>query len=217
MKNTLLYIGILAITLVGMTSCGKTTKRKLTNDWKVVSYFEEQEFNTSGGDRSVSTVSMTESTVSNTVIYEPSTGPGTTNSRTGEVKAHEFAIKKDGTWTYLQEINYPNNGFASYSLIKMSGTWSFLKKNKGDDFEKNERIHFNVLKSETREKNYSGTIVMSENSTESSYLTGENVLVYVVKTSKKDALEIELYHNYVFTPNSGSGHSTRMTKKMTLQ
>lgn len=217
MKNTLLYSGVLAIILAGMTSCGKTTKRKLTNDWKVVSYFEEQEFNTSNGDRSVSTISMTESTVSNTVIYEPSTGPGTTNSRTGEVKAHEFAIKKDGTWDYLQETNYPNNGYAFYSRTKLSGTWSFLKKNKGDDFEKNERIQFNVLKSEELDKSYAGTIVMSENTTESTFLTGENVLVYVVKTSKKDALEIELDHNYVFTPDSGSGHSNKMVKKMTLQ
>lgn len=217
MKNTLLYIGMFAMTVVGMTSCGKTTKRKLTNDWKVVSYFEEQEFITSNGDRSVSTTTMTESSVTNSMIYEPSTGPGTTNSRTGEVKAHEFSIKKDGTWSYLQEINYPNNGFASYSRTELSGTWSFLKKNKGDDFEKNERIHFNVLKSETQEKNYSGTIVMSENSTESTFLTGENVLVYVVKTSKKDALEIELDKNYVFTPDSGSGHSNKMIKKMTLQ
>ena len=215
MKNSLRYIGILAVMAVGMTSCGKTNNRKLTNDWKVVSYLEESNYSSSGGNYHT-TVSMTENEVTHSFHQEPANGQSVSNSQTGSVKAHEFIIKKDGTWSYLQEISFPHNGSGNDNRIEHSGTWSFLKKNKGDDFEKNERIHFNILETKGLETLYAGGVVIYSNSNQQTFLTGENVLVYVVKTSKKDALELELEKDYAHTSDPGTGFHNTTIRKMTL-
>lgn len=203
--------------IVGMTSCGKTTKRKLVNNWNVTSSFEEIENTSSNGDRSTNTITTTGTEVTTSAVYDPSSGPTTTNTATGSVLTNEFIIKKDGTWSFTREISFQSGTSSSNNFIEQSGTWSFLEKNKGDDFKKNERVHFNILKSQSLETvSLSGSVV-SSNSMDQTYLTGEKVLVYTVKESKKDQLEMELETNSTLTQTSGNNYSNSTIKKMTLE
>ncbi len=211
MKRTSIYILSALFLAAGISACGKTTKGKMVNDWKVTSYYEEMEF-VSNGEKGTNIVSMTENSVTLSTVYTPSNGPVETNSYPGSVKLHEWAIKKDGTWSSVQEVTYPNGNSAYTNRIEQSGTWSFLRKTKGDEFEKNERVHFNVLQSKTVETQSAGFV----NSTEETYLTGEKVMVYTITASKKDALEMELENSYAFTQTSGYSNSNSLVRKITL-
>jgi hypothetical protein len=202
--------------IVGITSCGKTTKRKLVNDWRVTSSLEETEY-TSNGDHSTNTTTIAENEVTTSTVYDPSTGPTTTNSATGSVLINEFIIQKDGTWSLVREISFQGGTSSSNNRMEQSGTWSFLKNNKSDDFKKNERVHFNVLKSKSLETvSLSGSVVNS-NSYEETYLTGEKVLVYTIKESKKDQLEMEMETSSSLTQTSGNNYSNSAIKRMTLE
>lgn len=215
MKKIILITLSLAF-IVGITSCGKTTTRKLVNDWKVTSSFEEIENTDSNGDHSTNTITITENEVTQTVVYDPSTGPSTSNSATGSVLINEFIIKKDGTWSMEREISFGAGTSSSTERIAQSGSWSFLKNNKSDDFKKNERVHFNVLKSEKLQTVLLSGSVVNSNSYAYTYLTGEKVLVYTIKASKKDQLEMELEKNSSLTQTSGNNYSNSMIQKMTL-
>ncbi|WP_343636186.1 hypothetical protein [Fluviicola sp.] len=199
-----------------LAACGKTTKGKLVNDWKVVSSFEEQEFRNANDEHTVNTLTTTDNEVTSSTFYHPPTGPEVTNSQTGTLNAYEFLIKKDGTWSSVREIAFGSGASSSVSRIEQSGTWSFLKKNKSDDFKKNERVHFNVLNSKEVETSSSGGTVVSSSSAVNTYATGEKVLVYAIKTSKKDELEIELEKNSAFTNNSGTSTNS-LIQKLTLK
>lgn len=187
----------------------------MVNDWKVTSFNEEQEF-ISNSDKNTNTITMTESTVTTKSVNIPSNGsPAIAYTQTGIVKLHEWSIKKDGTWSSVQEIEFNSGNTTNNKKIEQSGTWSFLRQTKGDEFEKNERVHFNVLQSKTVDNTTSGQIV-NTNSEEETYLTGEKVMVYTVLTSKKDALEMELENNYALTQTSGSENSQTLIRKLTL-
>lgn len=212
-------IALITLSLVfiaGISSCGKTTKRKLVNDWKVTASSEKMEFSNSSGDHSSSTLTTTENEVTVTDVFEPSTGPSTTNSNTGSVKINEFIIRKDGTWSMEREIFFESGTTSSTEHIAQSGTWSFLKNNKSDDFKKNERVHFNVLKSEKLQTTSLSGSVVTNNSYAYTYLTGEKVLVYTIKESKKDQLEMELETSTSLTQTAGNGYSESLIQKLTL-
>lgn len=214
MKKAIIYTLSVLFLAAGISACGKTTKGKLVNDWKVTSYLEELEFVSTNGDKGTNTVSMTESSVTTSSVHTPVSGPGSTYSQTGLVKLHEWTIKKDGTWSSVQEIEFQNGNSTYNNKIEQSGTWSFPRKTKGDEFEKNERVHFNILQSKTLETNSGQSALI--NSSEETYLTGEKVLVYTIKESKKDALEMELANDYMLTQTSGNNNSTSLIRKITL-
>ena len=215
MKRISLYILSSLFLAAGISACGKTTKGKMVNDWKVTSFSEELEF-ISSSDKSKNTITMTESTVTSKSVHIPSNGsPGIAYTQTGIVKLHEWSIKKDGTWSSVQEIEFNSGNTTNNKKIEQSGTWSFLRQTKGDEFEKNERVHFNILQSKTVDNTASGQIV-NTNSEEETYLTGEKVMVYTVIRSKKDELEMELENNYAFTQTSGSDNSQTLIRKITL-
>jgi hypothetical protein len=217
MKKLAIITLSLVFAAAGITSCGKTTKGKLVNDWKVTSSFEETVYTTSNGDHTSNTTTITENEVTASTVYDPSTGPTATNSATGSVLINEFVIQKDGTWSLVREISFQGGTSSSNNRIEQSGTWSFLKNNKSDDFKKNERVHFNVLKSNSLETvSLSGSVVNS-NSYEKTYLTGEKVLVYTIKESKKDQLEMELETSSSLTQTSGNNYSNSAIKRMTLE
>jgi hypothetical protein len=216
MKRASIYILSALFLAAGISACGKTTKGKMVNDWKVTSYNEEMAFVSSNGDKDIHTISMTENSVTTAAVHTPATGPGSTYSQTGTVKLHEWTIKKDGTWSSVQEIGFGGGNSTYTNKIEQSGTWSFLRTTKGDEFGKNERVHFNILQSKSVENSTSGQIV-NTNSDEETYLTGEKVMVYTIKSSKKDALEMELENDYRFTQTSGNNNSHTLTRTITLQ
>lgn len=75
-----------------------------------------------------------------------------------------------------------------------SGTWSFIGKNKEEDFKKNERVLFNTMAT-TRSTTTVNTIGNSSNTStdtgSSTYKLGENVTIYTVVESKPKALELK--------------------------
>lgn len=217
MKSSSIYTLSIVFLAIGISACGKTTKRKLVNDWKVTSYYEETKLENPDGDKITNTTSMTETVATMSMVFEPNTGVGSSNSRTGSVNTNEFSIQKDGTWSLIRETTYPS-GNSSYNYkVEQSGTWSFLKKTKGDDFEKNERVHFNVLSSKKLETDVMGQTVVNTSSDEETFLTGENVLVYSIKESKKDELEMELEKKYTVSQDPGNDFSNSTIQKMTLK
>lgn len=229
MNKSIIYgLGIVFLGF-GLNSCGKTTKRKITNDWKIVSLEEERK-----GSSVVSTeedywkTDMTETTVYRYSKYTLTGVDGLYTyayETTGEVKENKMSIKKDGTWQWTQELSYDWNSSENDTYKKdLSGTWSFVSKTKGDDFKKNERIIFNILLNKTSTIQTQNQQVYNDYTEENTFLTGENTMIFTVKESKKKELQLEMESatntSYTYTDTysdiSGSNYLIK-TLKMTLK
>jgi hypothetical protein len=212
MKRISYYSLSITFLAVGLASCGKTTTGKMTNEWRVTSYQEKTELVNTSGDMAMSTVSSNGSDVSNEETNDPSTGPSTTQFQAGTVNAFEYTIKKDGTWSMIKDFTYEYpNGTDNRKQVK-SGTWSFIGKTKGDDFKKNERILFNVLSETETVIQTSNQVVVINQVSSNTYLTGENILIYTISESKKDQLGMNLEESY-----SGTQGSITASKKYSEQ
>ena len=223
MNKSIIYGLGIACLVIGLNSCVKTTKRKITNDWKIVSLEEERK-----GSSVVSTeedywkTDMTENTVYRYSHYTllGVDGPYTyTYETTGEVKENKMSIKKDGTWQWTQELSYDWNGSENDTYKKdLSGTWSFVSKTKGDDFKKNERIIFNILLNKNSTIQTQNQQVVNDYNEEKTFLTGENTMTFTVKESKKKELQLEMEStsNYSNSWSSGVNYQSK-TLKMTLK
>ncbi|MNY13951.1 hypothetical protein D3C86_1471100 [compost metagenome] len=105
---------------------------------------------------------------------------------------NDFTINKDGTWSSVREITKPQGNNFNTSRGEESGTWSFIEKTKGDDFKKNERVLFNVLDVKYYSVTKQGGAIISENTSTSTYLSGERSQIYTITSSKKKKLEMEI-------------------------
>lgn len=201
MKRTLFYALSMAFLTVGLVSCAKTSKGKMVNEWKVSSQNESSTSVQFDGDKTVETVSYSENAVTRTTVYTPAIGLQMETVQTGIVNTNELEIGKDGTWTWTKTILYGSGTSTELSTDIQSGTWSFIGTTKGDEFKKNERVLFNILsiKSTTIETNQ-GTITNSSGS--DTYLTGEKTMIFTIKESKKDELQMEAEGKNVYTDDS---------------
>ncbi len=197
-KAIILGMSVLALS-VSFSSCKKTSKRKVSKDWKVSKY------------------ENTTSTVSENIDGESGTrtenGGNTSVSKTVKVNEWTWTIDKKGTWSENKNVtySYTSSGIqvVEEKTSKVSGTWAFLSKNKSGEFKKNERIAFTILKEEDHTKK---TSTLNGNSTveESSYTgndTGYDVdVVYTVKESKGKSLVLvnEYKESWVDSGDSGS-------------
>lgn len=212
MRTTSIYLLSGLVLLVGLSACAKSTKRKVANEWKVTS-FTEQGSSVSDGDKTTSTRTITESTITSSTLYEPAAGPSYTTEESGVVKLNDFTINTDGTWSTIQEFVYSYSGGVTTEVhIERSGTWSFLAKTKGDDFKKNERILFNVLKMNSISVQKTNGIVTDQESSGTVNLTGKETEVYTVTKSKKDQLELEMESHNTFNDEQ----SVKTSRKMVL-
>lgn len=217
-RNTL-YTLCMAFLAAGIASCGKSTTSKITNNWTIVSSEKEQTEVYENGDKDYTRNSFTETTVVNHYEYTPSGGTIEVQENSGKVVSNTIEIKKDGTWIWNQELSYDTDfgGNTSNTTTKsiQSGTWNFLGKSKGDDFKKNERIALNIL-----EENSSVIQTMngvSENSNSSTtFLAGENMLIYTIVESKKKELEMKLEKNYQST-HDGEVSSVKINQTISLK
>lgn len=187
----IIYYTTIAFTAAFIASCGKTTKGKITNEWRVVSYSEA----TVDGDTAYTLTAAD--------------APSTPNNLT---------IDKDGTWTWKN--GYTASGYifggSVYITNKTSttrtGTWSFIKKTKGDDFKRNERVMFNIL-SESTVKSQTSTSPMFPDTTvttSQTYLTGEKLMIYTVTKSTKKELKLESESSH-FDSSDGKTYSKKIT------
>jgi hypothetical protein len=191
MKKITIYMLNLAFFVLGVTSCAKSTKGKVTNEWEVVSYEKTDDYTSGQGSTYSTKISMNESsfTVRNVAMTNGVVDLDHTSG--GSVNSHVLNMKKEGTWSLTQDITYVYDNSGTRKLLEETGTWSFVSRTKGDDFKKNERILFNVLTEKVLTNEISGQVVVSENSTNKTFLTGENIRIYTITESKRKELQLE--------------------------
>jgi hypothetical protein len=212
MKKNALIAFSLALAAIGIASCGKTTKGKVTNEWKVTSYEDEETYLISDGSQHVSIISMNETTVTMTDKDTPQGGSESIDSENGVMNKHEFSIKKDGTWSWMIDATFVSGTASKNNKQEQTGTWSFMTPSKEDDFKKNERLIFNVLSSTGTETVTDNQSVIDSETYQGTYSSGENILIYTVKNSKNDRLELELVGKH-----ESSASTISHTQKITLE
>ncbi len=214
------HYGFIALLIFGLASCGKSNTAKIANNWSVVSSEQEQTYVSNNGWENYSKVSFTETTISIFSEQTPMGGPTTTSESLGKVTTNALDIKKDGTWTWNQEWYFEGNqsGMWVHSTLKttQSGTWNFAAKTKGDDFKKNERIVFNVLSQIRTSSQTQDQVLASNNSSTTTFLTGENMMIYTIVKSKSKELELKL-ENGNQTVTNGEVSKGTLTQKMSLK
>lgn len=178
-----IIIPFLCAALLTASSCAKSNKGKISNDWKVTAYESTQSGYNSAADNfkfhdvlNGNTLITTQNVISNGEPQPEQVINATVNTFT-------YTIKKDGTWSSVQDINY---SASDKLLTETSGTWNFLGKSKGDDFKKHERVMFNVLNQKTVQN---GGAVQNVNA--STFIAGEKALIYTVKESSGKKLVLQ--------------------------
>lgn len=214
MKKITVYTLSVAFLAVGMASCAKTTKGKVTNEWKVVSYEKNELGTNQNGNTSHLNMKMSESSFTRELLDKDNNGTAIYhNYSQGSVNSHELILKKDGTWSSVQDITYNFSNDATNQLVtKESGTWSFVGKTKEDDFKKNERILFNVLTRSERSLSKNENTIVSDEIINTTFLTGENLLIYTIKESKKDEMQLEMESNIVSETDGGVNKDENLLK-----
>lgn len=191
MKKILFVSFSTVLIVTGAVSCKKTSLRKIANEWEVSKLSSEYIIN-SDGYNSVTTNSM-EREIWTQNIVKTSGSSTTTIKNTAFVTKMNYTFEKDGSFKIISDITWnfdTMGGATSTRRVKeiSSGTWSFLKENKSNEFKKNERVVLNTLS-----KEYVESISNSSNISSNvySYAEGENSTIYVVIESKNKELQLE--------------------------
>lgn len=209
----LLGTALLSATLM-VTSCGKTTKGKIDNEWKVTNHEET----TVWIDKTMTqteVIKLDQSDVAITYIQSASGQPTITSTNQGKVLQHAFTIRKDGTWSLIREYYTEHTSqdtlrrFTRY--YSASGSWNFLEKGKEDGYGKRERILFQTLQEKTSNvltfmMEGQPDIVPTSDVTNKTYEPGDFSTIYVVENSSKKNLSLTS-ESIVKTDNSFSGAS----------
>lgn len=218
MKKVFYYTLSVAFLAVSITSCGKSTKGKLAGEWKVSEFSQTTTETEPNGDKTVDQVTQSGTTLT-TTSTTTSGSSSVSDTQTSTVVTNDMTIEKDGTWTWTQEFTSTETVFGQpvtyNNKTVQTGTWSFVKTNKTEEFKKNERILFNVLD----EKNTSVTTTGGNSTTSnnsSTYLTGENTMLFTVVESKKKSLKLEAETAETWT-SGNSTYSTTGTMSVTLE
>ncbi|WP_343747564.1 hypothetical protein [Fluviicola sp.] len=191
MKKHFLYLLSITLLSAAMISCAKSTQGKMANEWQVVSSEENSTSVNSDGSKTIASRTTNETSYSSSVTNTNPQGESSTANHSGGVNAFDWLIEKDGSWTRTEEYTEMDSGKKLTYRTVYSGSWSFVGKNKGDDFKKNERVLFNVLaKRYNFTQTEQGATTMSYSSNET-YLAGERVLIFTVKESKQKELQLE--------------------------
>ncbi|MGV3612538.1 MAG: hypothetical protein ACO1N0_16385 [Fluviicola sp.] len=194
MKKIFICTLSVALLTVGLSSCGKSSKGKMANEWKVTEYNQTTTEMEANGDKTVSTTTMTETAATMTETTT-SNGSSTTTTGTAVVNANTWTIEKDGTWKATRDwtTSSTNLGITTtYRTTEMtSGTWAFVGKTKGDEFKKNERVIFNTLTSSMTQVVTTGNGNPTTYSSNDTYKTGEETMIYTVTESKAKELQLE--------------------------
>ena len=217
----LIILGFSAALLAGgVSSCKKTNKRKMANEWTVSSLTDEETDLFSNGDKAVYTTTIADGKITSTDVSTNSSGT-TTTTTTGTVKEYSYTIEKDGTWKSTTDITrsstFSGGSNTGTTVTNTSGTWSFLSKNKSGDFKKNERVVFNTLKEDVSfngSYTSSGTTTTTAYSNSDTYAEGENSDIFLVVESKNKELKLSQTYDETST-NTNSGGTTTSSYKGT--
>lgn len=187
MKKIFYYTLCLAFCVPAITSCKKSTKGKMVNEWRVKTYKET----TPNG------------------IFIMSDSPNEISIKKDGTWTWNREYKS--TALLFGGSIYATNA----STTQQSGTWSFVGKTKGDVFKKNERVIFNILFEETIDKHtYSPNNAVFQDNTEytsNTYLVGEKVVIYTVAESTRKELKLTSESSHY-----NSSQDTVVSKKIEL-
>ena len=224
MKKLIFSVMSLALVAGTMTSCGKSSVGKMTNDWKVTSYSSSSVDNTGDGSSETGTASA--------VTYSQ-TNSGTTTTSTGVINGNTITIAKDGTWKSMKDVTSTQTatyGGVTYTAVtkkvnNTTGTWAFVGTNKTEDFKKNERVVFNMLtstgtSSTTTTVSGSSSSTTTNSSNSDSYKTGESSMIYTITESsaKKLVLSTDGMNSHSNTSGGTTNTSSNTNKsEMTLE
>jgi hypothetical protein len=217
MKKVFIFGLSVALVAGSVTSCKKTSKGKLSNDWKTTSW-NSTETETDANESTVTTVTSTDGVAITVVSTTTPTGgtAGTPNTINGVINDMSYTISKDGTFENNQDVTFTSTftggSVVSNTVTKTTGTWNFLSSNKTEEFKKNERVVFHILSEKTTDTQTittggsAGTPSVS--SSDNTYATGENSDIFTVVESKGKLLTLMSETNSKETNTSGGSSST---------
>ena len=226
MKKLIFSALSIALLAGAMTSCGKTTKGKLSNDWKFESFNIKSVDTQENGDYTVGTATSSGSTITITAQEFSNGSSSPMVSSTGTVTDPTFKINKDGTWRIDRTLSFTDNSTVgetktTTSVQMDSGTWSFIGKNKEEDFKKNERVLFNTLatsNNSTEVKTIGNSpSITTTSSTSKKFKLGELATIYIVKESKRKELELTTEASSSTTTSNGSSSNVIETSMKLVQ
>jgi hypothetical protein len=206
---------VAAAAAIAFSSCKKTSKGKLSNEWVVSSMDMTSTYTSPDNDTYTSTVKTTDNSV--TVTESSSTSP-TTFSMTGVINSFTYTINKDGSWSSTVDVTFTESDasgkFVSNMVETTSGTWDFLG-GVSKDWKKNERVVFNTTRSEVKEtETYtptSGSASTDTNTDTYTYADGEVSSVFVIVESKNKELQLKQEGNSTNTWSWSSTGSTSVS------
>lgn len=210
-RNTTLALSFALLAAIG-SSCAKSTKGKLANDWKMSSLEGKEAGKNITGDQWIFRTVMNENTINLTNEFYPVNDSVETSYSSGIVNAYHFTIRKDGTWSRYREFVFPNSTGSSTEITEESGTWSFVSKTKGDNFKKRERVLFNVLESSETRTQVLNQEVVTDYTEHASYISGEKMMIYTIVSSSKKQLELEMEAKMDYASGSQTGMTSSSEK-----
>lgn len=222
----LFILGVAASLLIGgISSCKKTSKGKMSNEWTVSTLKSSSTNTDSDGGTSVTDISFDNKTIQEKIVSTSDLG-SFTSEREGSVVEFTYTINKDGSWESVNHVDWINESGALKSVISnkvtTSGIWNLIGKNKSKDLKANERILFNTLSqdiSNVTTITIDGASESSSTSSKNVYAAGENFTTYLIVESKSKELELskEFDQMRTFTSVSGEVYITSSKGTETLK
>lgn len=217
----LIIVGFSAALLAGgVSSCKKTSKGKMANEWSVAEMnHKDVTTNSNGTGTFVINMTTDKVTITDTDV------DGAVNIVNGTVEELSYTIEKDGTWSsvtnYTTTISNESVGITYTSkevnTNTASGTWNFLGN--VEEFKKNERVVFNTLKENDKSvETISITSLDDEvitSTDDSEFANGENSKIYLVVESKKKELELSYEENYSSTSTETGSTTSNWSNVLT--
>ncbi len=214
----------------GISSCKKTSKRKMVNEWSITEFKSVATIKNDFGVNSKIVKVLDGASLKTTSTGVPSSVGGSSMNLelSGTVNTWTYSIKKDGTWSSKEDITttWVDSTFDSSvwnvvthkenELKETSGIWNFIGKSKTEDFKKNERVLFNILVSNAKKSVTSGgndpQVIVNKNT----YIAGEKVLVFTVVESKNKELILQTDSKHSNVNSDGNIFNSSYTSTFTL-
>jgi hypothetical protein len=202
----------------GVSSCAKTTKGKMSNEWTISAYDNQSNSTDSDGDVTKGSTVLNGTSLVTTNTNSPNGGTVSTSESTEAVNAWTYTIDKDGTWSSFKDVtstgidssyNFLTAEYETYTITSntkrdVSGVWNFIGKSKTEDFKRNERVMFNTLTYSTVYVSTIGTNAPTTTSYSGTELAGVDVMTYTVVESKGKELQLTSDSQYSNTDSNGT-------------
>jgi hypothetical protein len=209
----ILGLGV-ALVAGGMTSCRKTSKGKMSNEWTVSDYNSESTSTSVSGDVYKTVQVMDGTSLVSTYTTSPNGGSVSSSESRTRINSWTYTIDKDGTWNSLKNTTRTNlsSNETDNTIKDYSGVWNFIGKSKTEEFKMNERVIFNILDlkiTETYTVGNSAPIVSTDIYTLSN--DDDAYIIYTVVESKGKKLTLESENTSSNTDSYGTSSSTGLT------